>query len=434
MDIYQNLTNEDFLKMERNQSFGLAPTFEIPDGLLEEGELQNYLQTKTNYSSQPFLKFRSDEIVPLSHDDFHFEGIETLISGKRFGGFGKGPIATLYDDARVRVENTLEDYVEKFKEDHGTFEEYLQISDKGFSFQYVQNLPEPEKIVDTKKTKLLWNISQENGLRGSNNPGINKASLYIGSKFSQFAWHLEDGNLNSINWHLGGAPKLWFGPMTQDIPKIEGFLQQFPEANECKVFHRHKRHILNLALFKTLQIPIIKAIQMPGEIIVTNSFHQGINLGLNYNLATNLIIGGRIAYPNHGGHCGPDCKYEDKSQLIPEAQPLTGYVCRVCQKVLRSRIGRDQHLRNEHDEEVEGPDNCPYCNKDFKELDKHIKNKHGDDVSRVVCGLCRKIFKNHTQFSKHWSPDHRIPKNYKCIRCEDEVFTMKKAQVHNCCV
>ena len=238
MDIYQNLTYEDFLKMERNNCFGLAPTFEIPDELLVEGELQNYLQTKSSYSNQPFLKFRSDQIVPLSHDDFNFEGIEAEISNKRFGGFAKGPIATLYDDDRGRKEPTLEEYVEKFKDDHGTFDEFLQMSDRGFPFQYVQNLPDPENIVDLKKTKLLWDISKENGLEGTNNPGINKASLYIGSKFSQFAWHLEDGNLNSVNWHLGGAPKLWFGPMTQDIPKIEAFLEQFPEGKDCKVFHR----------------------------------------------------------------------------------------------------------------------------------------------------------------------------------------------------
>lgn len=42
-----------------------------------------------------------------------------------------------------------------------------------------------------------------------NMPGIQKPYIYFGTTFSLFAFHLEDGNLNSINYLHEGAPKVW---------------------------------------------------------------------------------------------------------------------------------------------------------------------------------------------------------------------------------
>ena len=41
--------------------------------------------------------------------------------------------------------------------------------------------------------------------------GISSPWFYVGSRYSLFPLHLEDNNLRSLNIHLGGAPKVWFG-------------------------------------------------------------------------------------------------------------------------------------------------------------------------------------------------------------------------------
>ncbi|XP_055307473.1 probable lysine-specific demethylase 4A [Sitodiplosis mosellana] len=40
-------------------------------------------------------------------------------------------------------------------------------------------------------------------------PGIQKPYIYFGTPLSMFAFHIEDGNLNSINFLHDGEPKVW---------------------------------------------------------------------------------------------------------------------------------------------------------------------------------------------------------------------------------
>lgn len=39
--------------------------------------------------------------------------------------------------------------------------------------------------------------------------GIQSPYVYVGSPLTAFAFHLEDGNLNSINYLHRGKPKVW---------------------------------------------------------------------------------------------------------------------------------------------------------------------------------------------------------------------------------
>lgn len=43
----------------------------------------------------------------------------------------------------------------------------------------------------------------------TNMRGITRPYLYVGSMFTAFGIHLEDGNLNSVNFHHAGASKMW---------------------------------------------------------------------------------------------------------------------------------------------------------------------------------------------------------------------------------
>lgn len=41
-------------------------------------------------------------------------------------------------------------------------------------------------------------------------PGIQAPMVYVGGMFTSFAWHVEDGNLCSINYLHAGKPKFWW--------------------------------------------------------------------------------------------------------------------------------------------------------------------------------------------------------------------------------
>lgn len=40
--------------------------------------------------------------------------------------------------------------------------------------------------------------------------GLSVPWLYLGMKYSNFCWHCEDLNLNSMNYMHAGAPKTWY--------------------------------------------------------------------------------------------------------------------------------------------------------------------------------------------------------------------------------
>ena len=61
-----------------------------------------------------------------------------------------------------------------------------------------------------------WNLRHlqtclEDGLGKITLEGINAPYVYFGSLRSIFAWHVEDLNLASLNYHHGGKAKYWYG-------------------------------------------------------------------------------------------------------------------------------------------------------------------------------------------------------------------------------
>lgn len=59
-----------------------------------------------------------------------------------------------------------------------------------------------------------WNLNQfssrDSLIHGQQEmPGITTPFLYVGALLSAFGCHLEDGNLNSINYNHCGAVKIW---------------------------------------------------------------------------------------------------------------------------------------------------------------------------------------------------------------------------------
>ncbi|KAI9111849.1 hypothetical protein K1719_017539 [Acacia pycnantha] len=106
-------------------------------------------------------------------------------------------------------------------------------------------------------------------------PGVTEPMLYIGMLFSMFAWHVEDHYLYSINYHHCGAPKTCEGE-DGAFDVLLGKTTLFPP----NILLEH-------------EVPVYKAVQKPGEFIVTfpRAYHAGFSHGFNCGEAVNFAIG-----------------------------------------------------------------------------------------------------------------------------------------------
>lgn len=132
-------------------------------------------------------------------------------------------------------------------------------------------------------------------------PGITDPMLYIGMLFSMFAWHVEDHFLYSINYHHSGAPKTWYS-----VPG--NFASQFEEIVLDHVYssdilsHEGVDGASKLLAEKTTMfppkillendVPVYKALQMPGEFVITfpRAYHSGFSHGYNCGEAVNFVV------------------------------------------------------------------------------------------------------------------------------------------------
>ncbi|KAF4375692.1 hypothetical protein F8388_014414, partial [Cannabis sativa] len=130
-------------------------------------------------------------------------------------------------------------------------------------------------------------------------PGITDPMLYIGMLYSMFAWHVEDHYLYSINYHHSGAPKTWYGVPCDFASRFEKIVLNHIYNGEEK----EKIGVSKLLAEKTTMfppnillqnnVPIYKAIQKPGEFVITfpKAYHSGFSHGFNCGEAVNFAIG-----------------------------------------------------------------------------------------------------------------------------------------------
>ncbi|GAB2209597.1 hypothetical protein Droror1_Dr00026815 [Drosera rotundifolia] len=133
-------------------------------------------------------------------------------------------------------------------------------------------------------------------------PGVTDPMLYIGMLFSMFAWHVEDHYLYSVNYHHCGASKTWYG-----IPGSAALL--FEKAVKEHVYTKDilstegedgafdvllgKTTLFPPSILLQLGVPVYKAVQKPGEFIITfpKAYHAGFSHGFNCGEAVNFAIG-----------------------------------------------------------------------------------------------------------------------------------------------
>ena len=431
---------EDILKMIETEYFGSTPTIKIPWHSLEQGQMIPYLRSlerRKILDRGPFLKL-SSQAFEFHENDFNFNVVGE-VNTKKFMGFQNSSVSSL--EFVTSEEMIIQDYIDKQVEidkekGRGTIRTFFEQSYLQQTFQYMENFKYPQMIFDFDKYGCNWNLSEECNLPGGLS-GISSPWFYVGSRHSLFPLHLEDNNLRSINIHLGGKPKVWIGFHQDDIETVENILQQFQPANDCMFYHRHKHHFINPGIFTHIydSVPVYMAVQHPGEAILTNSFHQGFNLGVNYNLAINFMLSSKdFKMANNGRYCGQDCKYDEKRSILKDIRLGYCLTCDICSKKFTSSKGLKEHYPKAHKQsfpETAKLGTCGLCGKSFRQPEVHLKNHHKIDLPKEMCGLCRQTFRNQTEVRKHWTSEHH-KRNRTCNFCEETFDRLQDAQYHNC--
>ena len=432
MNLNVPVNKNDVLQMVENDF-----TIEIPRHSLEEGRMLPYLKSLSRYiDRQPITKFRSSSFK-FDEDDFDLKPIANVTT-KKFHGFQDSPVSNL--EFMGSKEQVVQDYIwEQLRKEErngiGTVQNFFEGSYKSKTFQYMENFEHPERIFSLNKYGCKWNLREECNLpKGIS--GISSPWFYVGSRYSLFPLHLEDNNLRSLNIHLGGAPKVWFGFHFEDIGTVEQILQQFEPAQDCMYYHRHKNYFINPAIFTKIRetVPVYSVIQHPGEMILTNSFHQGINLGVNYNIAINFMLSSKdFKMANNGKYCLQDCKYKEKRSIIKEIRLGYCLTCEFCCKKFTSSKGIRKHYLMQHKEPFPETKKfpCGLCGKPLRKPEVHLKNYHQIDLPNEMCGLCRQTFRTQTDVLKHWTREHH-KNNRTCKFCDETFDQLQDAQYHYC--
>lgn len=391
----------------------------------------------------PIIKLHSDTLEKLGIEKFQHSKLEDVtivekelkkMKGKKVGKinsysyegekFNFASYRQKFDDG---TEITLKDFFEKTMMKGNTF------------LHFTASI----KMEDLDLGKFAWDLSKHEGLEDEYN-GINTTWVYVGLPDSEFEVHLEDGNQRSMNLHLYGKPKVWLAIDNENIHKFEEFLRKASKADArmCPVFHRHKQSFVDMAALAKEGIPVYKVVQKPGDIIITNSFHQGINLGYNVNLAINIFTGIKeeINFISKGGHCPVECKYDSKSLIFNELKkdliPEVRCEEEGCEKAYISGKGLVKHLRSVHKlqpEECETESwECLLCGKAANQPDSHMRNNH-KNVQSVHCTLCRTIFKTRMALRNHWTKSHKTDRKCKVQKCKAEAVKFEDIfNFHNC--
>uniref|UniRef100_A0A6V7QYG7 Lysine-specific demethylase JMJ18-like n=1 Tax=Ananas comosus var. bracteatus TaxID=296719 RepID=A0A6V7QYG7_ANACO len=144
-----------------------------------------------------------------------------------------------------------------------------------------------------------WNLNNLPRLPGSvlsfekeDISGVLVPWLYIGMCFSSFCWHVEDHHLYSLNYMHFGDSKVWYGVPGNDAVKLEEAMRKhLPELFEEQPDLLHELVTqLSPSVLKSEGVPVYRAIQNPGEFILTfpRAYHSGFNCGFNCAEAVNV--------------------------------------------------------------------------------------------------------------------------------------------------
>ncbi|KAI8909715.1 JmjC domain, hydroxylase-domain-containing protein [Gorgonomyces haynaldii] len=190
---------------------------------------------------------------------------------------------------------------------------------RNVSFQETMYGADLPGSVFTSNPENKWNVAcLENLLRKYPQaiPGVNLPYLYFGMYKATFAWHVEDMDLNSINYIHFGAPKQWYVIPPTHRERFERFAQGlfYDESKKCTEFLRHKTCVISPQVIEKQNIPVHRVIQNEHEFILTfpGGYHQGYNAGFNCAESVNFAYESWIPY----GQKAKSCKCEKDSVTL----------------------------------------------------------------------------------------------------------------------
>ena len=261
-------------QMEKQQTFMQCPTYHLTEADKKLDLLEVIRRLPPEYLSEPFIRIPNSNMENL----YVNTNVMVEVAEKEFGGMKHGTPETTVEDTGVKKRMLLSDYLEECKQKGtATIYEFLSRKSKeNYSFFYLSNVPVPEGMLNLRDVGNKWDLNS----MGINEDfeGISTPYLYVSRVDSVSPFHLEDANVRSINWLLQtltpGGVKVWFGFHNRDITRVQEILSTFSASDKCPVFWRHKHHWMDLAIFASHNIPVYKTVQYPGDIIITNSFHQ----------------------------------------------------------------------------------------------------------------------------------------------------------------
>ena len=268
------------LEEAKNCKFQSIPIFKISHAECSRGNLQNLLQ-KFMSESSPMIAFRCDKppVLPKMRQE-SFDKKLLKITTKQIEGFSNDSISSIFQHGEPSEQLAIEYAHESMLEGQITRDEFLENLYSGpFLQKYCEANEEPEVFLDFSKSTFQFDLVAENNLRNVNIPGVTKPFIYFGIKNSNFAFHQEGGNLISFNLHCGGKPKLWYFIPNSEYEKVRALFRYSEFSKYCSQFLKHKSFLLNPAFLKANNIQVYEFIQKFGDIVVTNSWHQGGNLG-----------------------------------------------------------------------------------------------------------------------------------------------------------
>ncbi|KAK9817663.1 hypothetical protein WJX72_000349 [[Myrmecia] bisecta] len=139
--------------------------------------------------------------------------------------------------------------------------------------------------------------------------GVTSPMLYVGMLFASFCWHVEDHSLYSINYQHFGAAKTWYGVPGSHVAAFEKVVKEriyaraMAQARARGMSEQQAEATAHIALLEkttsfapgvllNADVPVVRAVQHPGEFIVTwpDAFHAGFSGGFNVGEAVNFAM------------------------------------------------------------------------------------------------------------------------------------------------
>ena len=274
-------TNISMLFMEERSYFRQVHTYVLTEEDEKKPLFELMKSFPPEFMKQPLFKAFSPKLSKLK---INTENITVDVAEKKLDQLKPGTYISNIEDTGNVERMLLSKYIEEgIQQGTTTVKDFIcNTWSQGHEFKYLSNVPVPDNMFDLAQVDLPWDF-KDVGIEGDFE-GINTPYLYVSTPGSVAPWHLEDGNNRSFNAMFKAetpkTAKIWFAVHKKYIPKVIEILQSLSygdgtkPSDKCPVFWRHKHHLVDMSIFVKHNIPVYKTIQYPGEIVITNSFHQ----------------------------------------------------------------------------------------------------------------------------------------------------------------